>query len=184
MNIEAALMKMIASVNSCRKPDCPTVVAKKSFQACFVRAGEKRGPSASKPTSRGLLASANDWKLLVDFEDRKIVFPPVICATSLRPDIVIWSMKSRTVILLELTCCAEEGIGAAQSRKETRYTDLLEQINSSNWNASLLTLEVGARLLDPELIAHSSTLEFLSRRPKSCAKCYLLLLPAVPMLST
>ena len=61
---------------------------------------------------------ANDWKLQVDFEDRKLVFPPNICATSLRPDIVISSALTRNVILLELTCCAEEGIDAAQLRKE------------------------------------------------------------------
>ena len=76
----------------------------------------------------GHLAYANDWKMLVDFEDRKMVFPPVICATNLRPDIVIWSKRSRVVILIELTCCAEEGISAAQLRKENRYAELMAQI--------------------------------------------------------
>ena len=52
---------------------------------------------------------------------------------------------SRVVILLELTCPAEEGIEAAQIRKETRYADLLTQINASgNWKARLLTVEIGA----------------------------------------
>jgi hypothetical protein len=50
------------------------------------------------------------------------------------------------VILIELTCCAEEGIGAAQLRKETRYAELLEEIKASNkWKASLFTVEIGAR---------------------------------------
>src|SRR6185295_19575972 len=53
---------------------------------------------------------------------------------------------SRTVILIELTCPAEEGIEAAQIRKETRYHELLEQINDTKtWKARLMTVEVGAR---------------------------------------
>ena len=52
---------------------------------------------------------------------------------------------SRVVLLLELTCCAEEGVKAAQLRKQTRYHELVENINSSKWNATLLTIEVGAR---------------------------------------
>ena len=50
------------------------------------------------------------------------------------------------MILLELTCPAEEGIAAAQVRKEERYKDLLNQINETKtWKARLMTLEVGAR---------------------------------------
>ena len=75
----------------------------------------------------------------------KIVFPPNFCTTALRPDAVIWSALSRTVILLELTCPAEEGIHAAQIRKEDRYADLMTQITEQKWTPTLLTLEVGAR---------------------------------------
>ena len=52
---------------------------------------------------------------------------------------------NRSVILLELTCCAEEGVKAAQLRKEVRYCELVDSINSNGWNGKLLTLEVGAR---------------------------------------
>ena len=45
---------------------------------------------------------------------------------------------------MELTCCAEEGVAAAQLRKEVRYLELVESINSRGWKAELLT-EVGAR---------------------------------------
>ena len=49
-------------------------------------------------------------------------------------------------MLLELTCPAEEGIAAAQIRKQSRYQDLLDEINATKtWKARLLTLEVGAR---------------------------------------
>ena len=51
------------------------------------------------------------------------------------------------VLLVELTCPAEEGIQAARLRKEGRYTQLVNSINSneSNWSAKLMTIEVGAR---------------------------------------
>ena len=50
------------------------------------------------------------------------------------------------MILLELTCPAEEGITAAQIRKESRYKELVTDINETKtWKAHLLTLEVGAR---------------------------------------
>ena len=86
--------------------------------------------------------------MLVDFDQRKITFPPFIVATNLRPDVVLWSALSRTVILLELTCPAEEGIAAAQIRKQSKYQDLLNEINATKtWKARLLTLEVGARVV-------------------------------------
>jgi hypothetical protein len=111
-----------------------------------VRAGQKLKQPAVTTERRGLLDYANDWKLLVDFEHRKMVFPPCIVATDLRPDVVLWSVRSHVVILLELTCPAEEGIDAAQVRKESKYDGLVRAINDTKtWRARLLTLEVGAR---------------------------------------
>ena len=60
----------------------------------FLRAGEKR---------RDWLAASDDWELLVDMDHSKIVFPPEILSTSKRPDIVIWSRESKTVVLLKKT---------------------------------------------------------------------------------
>ena len=74
-----------------------------------------------------------------------LVFPPAICSTELRPDAVLWSSLTRTVILLELTCPAEEGIEAAQIRKEARYAGLMAEITEQKWTPTLLTFEVGAR---------------------------------------
>jgi hypothetical protein len=107
----------------------------------------------------------------VDFKDRKLVFPPVICSTELRPDGVIWSVLTRTVILLELTCCAEEGIEAAQMRKEARYADLMSLVSESKWTPTLLTLEVGARGLVCSKTFHAFTkLGFSSPSARSLCK--------------
>ena len=56
-------------------------VARKDFKASFVRAGEHRKPNASGSEKRRcLLEFANDWQLLVDFKDDKMVFPPYTAA--------------------------------------------------------------------------------------------------------
>ena len=52
---------------------------------------------------------------------------------------------SHRVLLLELTCPAEEGIEAAQAKKRAKYLELIENINLSGWSTELLTIEVGAR---------------------------------------
>ena len=132
-DIERALLTVIPVFNN-KKPNCFAEIAKKDFKASFVRAGERRKPNAtSSQKRRCLLEFANDWALQVDFKDRKLVFPPAICSTELRPDAVLWSSLTRTVILLELTCPAEEGIEAAQIRKEARYAGLMADITEQGW---------------------------------------------------
>ncbi len=41
--------------------------------------------------------------------DRQLCFPVEITATSLRPDIVVWSTKAKSVLLIELIIPAEGG---------------------------------------------------------------------------
>ena len=66
--------------------------------------------------------------------------------TSRRPDIVIWSNQLKQVHIVELTCPAEEGMGSAQLRKESKYLPLVEQISCrSVWSANLFTIMVGVR---------------------------------------
>jgi zinc-binding in reverse transcriptase len=143
-NIQPALQRLIAEM-SCRKPVPHNEAVRKVFRSCFVREGQKPTFIKRQTAKPGLLSVANDWVLLVDFDHKKIVFPPNFYSTNERPDIVIWSRMSRKVVLLELTCCAEEGVSAAKLRKEVRYQTLVDNINSSGWRAELLTLEVGAR---------------------------------------
>ena len=101
--------------------------------------------------NRSLLDGANDWKCLVDFDRNNIVFPPHICATSDRPDIIIYSNLAKFVILIELTCPAEEYIEAAAIRKVARYVPLSGLIRDNGWNVSTMTIEVGCR----GFVAHS-----------------------------
>ena len=92
-----------------------------------------------------LLSPANDWKLLVDLHHLPIIFPSEICVSNQRPDIIIWSLSSKTVFLIELSCPSEEGIIAANIRKNARYIQLAKRISSKKWNCTIIPFEVGAR---------------------------------------
>jgi hypothetical protein len=125
-------MSLVKDFNR-KMPTSLVKATRKEFEACFVRKGESKKSGSQKPecVSQSVLECANDWKLLVDFDSKKAEFPPAILATPLRPDIVLWSQMSRVVVLIELTCCAEEGMSAARLRKETKYTELVSEINGT-----------------------------------------------------
>ena len=117
------------------------------ISSSFVKSGTKPSIVINKTPSRhNLLTDANDWKLLIDFEHHKLVFPPEIYSTDKRPDIIIWSQCQRTVLIIELTVPADENIVAAQIRKTARYQELSDLVKSiNNWNSKIITIEVGAR---------------------------------------
>ena len=112
----------------------------------FVSKGEK--PKALRKQLRPhLLQPADDWKLLIDYDNNPIVFPPEVYATDLRPDIIIFSLRTKTIIWAELTCPAEENISAAKIRKTKRYAELADQCRDQDepWSVHPLTIEAGAR---------------------------------------
>ena len=107
----------------------------------FVKAGEKAQTTAS--SQGGLLSGASTWEMRVDL-NKRLVFPDVV-HTNLRPDIVLWSVKGKKIILIELTVPWEESCGEAHERKMAKYQELLEQCRAKNWSAWLFPVEVGAR---------------------------------------
>jgi len=139
LHAKRVIQEHIVQVNSqsSSPPTLPTI------SQGFVRAGEKSPAPITKFERPHELTGANDWQLLVDFETDRIVFPPDIHATDERPDIIIWSVTKKHVILVELTCPAEEGILPAEIRKIGRYTPLAAAIKG--WSVTLMTIEVGAR---------------------------------------
>ena len=72
LNIELALQKQISHFNQ-QKPIVHTEAVRKTFHQAFVREGVKPKKNRGSP-KEGLLSTANDWKLLVDYEEKKIVF--------------------------------------------------------------------------------------------------------------
>ena len=82
--------------------------------------------------------------LSVDIHDN-YEFPLHILPTDLRPDIVWWDSRNRSLCLAELTDCFESNFEDAAIRKTAKYTDLVDQANNNGYNTTLLTLQVGSR---------------------------------------
>lgn len=117
------------------------------ISSSFVSSGSTSKQAYSKKQSdRNFLAGANDWKLLIDYDHSPYIFPEHICITDERPDIVIWSNSLKMVLLIELTCPADEHIAAANIRKAARYLSLGARIEfNKKWSCKIIPIEVGAR---------------------------------------
>ena len=140
-NIEAGLSDLLNRLKTSARHN----KLKQIYPTSFVRSGAKISSSPHMPVA-SILEGSIDWNMSVDYKHKLAVFPPIIYPTDERPDIVLWSESSRRVVLLELTCPAEEGIEAARVRKEDRYSELLSKIDGTKcWSAELFTLEIGAR---------------------------------------
>src|SRR3954453_23481902 len=101
-NLEPAHSKLITDSNK-KKAVHNADAVRNSFLHSFVRAGNPSIARQKKPVNQCLLSCANDWQLLVDFNHKKAVFPPFICSTNLRPDVMVWSRMSRRILLRRLT---------------------------------------------------------------------------------
>ncbi|XP_061571176.1 uncharacterized protein LOC133424524 [Cololabis saira] len=108
----------------------------------FIRAGEQ--PQSQAKPAASLLTSAVDWDLRVDL-GKQLKFPDYITTTSLRPDIVLSSVSSRQVLLIELTVPWEDRIEEANERKRSKYQELVEQCQRRGWKARCEPIEVGCR---------------------------------------
>nr|XP_022314167.1 uncharacterized protein LOC111118822 [Crassostrea virginica] len=108
----------------------------------FVKEGET-GPRAGVE-GKGLLGTPTDWKMRVDLKQR-MEFPSEIAVTNKRPDIVIWSAKTKQAVLLELTVPWEERIEEAYERKNLKYQELVKNCQENGWKIWFFAVEVGCR---------------------------------------
>ena len=84
--------------------------------------------------------------IIADLPDTSpYVFPPHIAKTDLRPDIVVWSDRARSVSLLELMVCHESNFVDAHQRKATRYLELEDQIRHAHFWVKTIPIQVGCR---------------------------------------
>ncbi|KAL7889943.1 hypothetical protein AOLI_G00022010 [Acnodon oligacanthus] len=87
--------------------------ATKSFMApTFTREGQKKPNHPTTKLEARQLDMAQDWKMLVDI-GQQLIFPPEIAATTLRPDLVLWSPSLKSVYITELTVPWENTIEEA-----------------------------------------------------------------------
>ena len=147
-SVLAVLEKEIRAFMDKRNKQGVLVPSAPQLYSSFVRAmeGKPRSRIERKTNSeRGTLTEAIDWEMMVDTPSNPIVFPPHICPSNLRPDIVIWSNVKRIVVLIELTCPSEENVTTAAVRKESKYLELKALTEEHRWSCKLYTVEVGVR---------------------------------------
>ena len=102
--------------------------------------------------------------------DKRLVFPDVV-QTNLRPDIVLFSVSRKLIILIELTVPWETRIESAHELKTSKYMDLLNDCREKGWSAWLFPVEVGARgFASPSLSKLLSELGFSGRNKRKAVK--------------
>ena len=76
--------------------------------------------------------------------DRKLVFPNIV-ETNLRPDAVLVSQQSKTLVAIKLTVQWEENCEEAHERKRLKYAHLMADCKDKGWSVWLFPVEVGCR---------------------------------------
>lgn len=130
---------------------CETVVSEhntnppklRSNTIHFLRKGES-GTSSNKNARRSVLGIVNDWDLLSDLQTQLVV-PQEVATTMLWPDIVMWSRKTKSVVLCKLTCPWEENAEWAHERKLAKYEALKNEIQENGYTVRVYAVEVGCR---------------------------------------
>ena len=127
--------------NEARSSDAPFIRPVPEHAASFR-------PHSSDRSRRPLFSSdalrwASDWVFLFDLEDA-LIFPLKNAATLQRPDIVIFSLALRQVILIELTVPLEDRVCDTHERKRSRYLPLLSLCQNNGRNATHFPVEVGS----------------------------------------
>ena len=88
----------------------------------------------------------DDVIVLTDLSDGdQYQFPPSLALSDLGPDLVVYSNLTKSVTMVELTVCYETNFKGAQSRKERKYMELVEEIEQNGFVVNLITVEVGSR---------------------------------------
>ena len=84
--------------------------------------------------------------MLVDL-GQKLIIPPEIITTSLRPNMILWStaQKSLYLCIVELTVPWEAAVDEAYERKRLKYADIAADAEQHGWHTKVLPVEVGCR---------------------------------------
>ena len=107
----------------------------------FVKQGTI--PKKTRKVPFGILHEASDWVLLTDLDN--LVIPPFIAVSSLRPDIFLFFVSTKRVVIIELTCPCEENMENWHYTKFHKYDPLALAITKNGWFVDLFAVEVGAR---------------------------------------
>ena len=139
-----SVLKTLETTLSDFLPTIEPIECEYSLSSFFVKASARLSNKKTRSKRSGLLHSATDWKLSVDY-DGSLVFPHFIALSQLRPDMVLYSFSKKIVILIELTCPCEENFEDRHRDKMFKYTALTTAIRNNRWTVHFFAIEVGAR---------------------------------------
>ena len=94
--------------------------------------------------SSGIINTARDWRTVADLSEQSS-FPQHIVQTSQRPDVVMYSEDTKSLVMVELTVPWESRLEEAHERKRHKYEELRSDCSNSGWKCWLFPVEVGCR---------------------------------------
>ena len=139
------LKKLVEAIDEARvKANAKTVTheAPKNWMNSGGAVAARRLPA--KVYTDRLLASGKDWRLAADLPGMK-AYPEVISRTDLRPDAVLISDSSRSIILIELTVPYETNMSESHEYKSAKYEGLVQEISQAGFRPYMFPVEIGAR---------------------------------------
>ena len=123
------ILQLLAAAIDIKRNHSNTKPPKREQTIAFVRQGQKvQKRGRSNPT--GILEKANDWILLVDLKHRLII-PAELATSTLRPDMILYSIAIRKVYIIELTIPWEDSIFEAYERKKSKYSELASEMKEN-----------------------------------------------------
>ena len=85
--------------------------------------------------------SAKDCKISLDLDGRLKV-PGEIKVTQLRPDIIITSVRTRQLTIVEIRVSREDWINISGELKKTKHSPIVEEGKQKGWSVSVWPVEV------------------------------------------
>ena len=148
ITIRQGLLPFITMANSRTNQDCLNkdhIVKAPKFKSATGSSYYNPELHFAIDTAKDILSRANDWVITMDEEFNQVAFPVQILETSKRPDITIYSQRTQTVVIIELTVPLEENLESAHARKKCKYDQLVAECESRGWKTHYFPVEIGSR---------------------------------------
>ena len=137
------VLKEVANSISTRMKENVKQEIKPRKTMAFIKEGEKSNQNP-RNTIDSYFDSAKDWTLSVDLE-RQLKIPIEVTITNLRPDIIVFSKKTKQLGVVELTVPSEDRIEISGELKRAKYERLVHEGHQKGWKVRIWAIEVGCR---------------------------------------
>ena len=136
----------------------------------FAKQGQRVTSSGKFQTE--ILSITNDLQMQVDLK-RRLIFPPEVCTTTLRPDIVICSCRIKQIVMIEVIEPWENCAEVRNERRQTKYDELKKDFEESGYNVWCLPNEICCRgLMCPSVLTMCKTLRLQGKDRKDFRVVY------------